>query len=100
MTEEKQKLHERLLDSEDAILISCEKDTVSIDVMGDLINVGEGLAYALVQNIHLADFFMSVVAGTATVAADMGDVKRSRDIETSLQGILLYLREAKGKKQN
>ena len=99
-TKEKQKLHERLLDSEDAILISCEGDRVSIDVLGNIISAGEGLAYALAQNTHLADFFMSVMGGTAAASIDIGDVKKSAEIEGSLRAILLYLAESKGKRQN
>jgi len=100
MNAEKQKLHERLLDAQDAILITCEGDQVSIDVMGELVSVGEGLAYALAQNTDLADFFLSVMGGTVITAAKIGDIKKSEEIRKALEGVLLYLQEAKGKAYN
>jgi len=100
MKKEKQKLHKRLLDAQDAILITCEGDQVSIDVMGELISVGEGLAYALAQNTDLADFFLSVMGGTVMTAVKIGNIKKSEEIRKALQGVLLYLQEAKGKVYN
>ena len=100
MKKEKQKLHKRLLDAQDAILITCEGDQVSIDVMGELISVGEGLAYAFAQNTDLADFFLSVMGGTVMTAVKIGNIKKSEEIRKALQGVLLYLQEAKGKVYN
>jgi len=100
MNKEKQKLHERLLDAEDAILITCEGDSVSVDIMGELLSVGEGLSYALAQNVHLADFFMSVISATVATSLDIGDTKKSDEIIRTLKGILLYISETKSKNQN
>ena len=99
-TEEKQKLHMRLLDAQDAVLISCEGDSVSVDVLGDLVHVGEGLAYALAQNTNLADFFMSVIGATASASIEMGDARKSAEIRNTLKAIIVYIDEVKGKAQN
>ena len=100
MNKETQRLHERLLDAKDAILISCEGNHVRVDVMGSLVSVGEGLSYALAQNTHLAAFFLSVMGGIASASIEIGDIKKSEEIRLALKAILIYLNEVKGKVQN
>lgn len=108
MNDGKQILHERLIDSNKALLITTHKvksegkvrDAVGLSYICDPMEMNPQLVYLFKENVPLATLLLSSIASASLNYLEEGNTKTAMELRNLIEGVLLYLDEGMSRIQN